>query len=70
MEKPSLVIEKVTQPMKNNFTEDKDQEYSPWRQMDKSIEKSPNEITKRNHVIKDANEDEFYKDVPKPNQGW
>ena len=55
--------------MKNNFTaQDKDQ-LSPWRQMDKSIEKSPNQITKRN-MVKDVNESEFYKDVPKPHQGW
>lgn len=55
--------------MKNNFTGQEKDQLSPWRQMDKSIEKSPNQITKRN-MVKEVNESEFYKDVPKPNQGW
>lgn len=34
-----------------------------------SVEKSHID-TKRNQIVKDVNEDEFYKDVPRANQGW
>lgn len=47
-----------------------DLESSPWKVIDKSIEKSYEIPTRRNEVIKDVNADEFYRDVPKANQGW
>lgn len=52
IDKPTLVIEKATEPLKNNFTGN-EKELSPWRQMDKSIEKGS---TNRQAIIKDANE--------------
>lgn len=55
---------KATNPLKNNFVVDN--ESSPWRVIDKSIEIN----TKRNEIVKDVNEDEFYKDLPKASVGW
>jgi hypothetical protein len=59
----------MTEPLKNNFTNE--QPLSPWRAMDKSIEKSQGEDSRRpKKVVPEVNEDDFYKDLPKANQGW
>jgi hypothetical protein len=38
--------------------------------IDKDSEKRAGEASVRNRVIENVREDEFYKDVPKPNSGW
>ena len=67
-EKPGLVIERMTEPLKMNYNE---RESSPWKVMDTcSVEKSHGDITKRKEIAKDVNASEFYKDIPQANQGW